>query len=360
MQVNSTETTGGRVVYADVLRIFATFAVIIMHVSASVWNVEPVRSLSWQMCNVYESLVRWAVPVFVMISGVFLLNPDKELSAGKVYKKYVLRVVIAIAVWGLFYRCTDIAISKFIRHKEISRNAAIVELLEIPFGTAWFHLWYLYMIIGLYVMTPIYRVFTRTAGKKEACYLLAVFAIAGICLPFVKKMLLGIHPRLNLNLSVVETMNYTGYFFAGYYLSKAHFSKRQMRLIFVAGILSVAITAVGTSFVSIRAGKGVELFYENMSPVTMMEAVMVFVLVKSVWEERPLSQRCTRIVTELSSCTFGIYLLHAFMIRLCDMAGLTTFMSPAISIPLVSVIVFIASLIVVYLLRRIPVFRKIS
>ena len=355
-----TGSSGGRVVYADLLRIIATFAVIVMHVSSGGWESSSVSSMEWHVFNVYDTSVRWAVPVFVMLSGMFLLDPGKELPAGKIYKKYILRIILAIAVWGLFYRCTDIAISKYIRHKEISRNAAIVEILEIPFGTAWFHLWYLYMIIGFYVMTPIYRVFTRSAGKKEACYLLAVFAIAGICLPFVKKILLCIHPRLDLNLSVAETVNYTGYFFAGHYLSKASLSQKQRRLVFMAGTLSFVITAVGTATVSMRAGKGSELFYGNLAPFAMMEAVMVFILARSLWEGKPFSARFTDVIAKLSSCTFGIYLLHIFMIRLWDMAGFTaSFISPILAVPLLSVAVFAGSLAVTLLLRKVPLCRAV-
>ncbi|MCR5622284.1 MAG: acyltransferase family protein [Treponema sp.] len=351
-----------RVFYADVLRVLAAFAVVVLHVAGDGWKNTAVGSMDWHIYNLYGSLVRWAVPIFVMLSGMFLLDPGKELDTGKIYRKYILRVLIAIVVWGLFYRCTDIAISRYIRHKDISRNAAIVELLEIPFGTAWFHLWYLYMIVGLYVMTPIYRVFTRTASQKECRYLLAVFALFGICLPLLKKGLICIHPRLELNLTVAETVNYTGYFFAGYCFSKASLSKRQKGIVYAVGILSFFIMAVGTAFLSIRGGENTEVLYENLSPVTMLETVMVFILVKSLCGRtstgRPSATNTTRLISNISSCTFGIYLLHAFVLRVYIMAGVTKlFFSPWLSVPLVSLLIFSVSLSITYLLRKIPVCR---
>lgn len=348
-----------RVVYADLLRIFATFAVIVMHVAASGWSSTPVSSFDWQVYNLYDSLARWAVPVFVMLSGMFLLDPQKDTSTAKIYRKYILRIILAIALWGLFYRCTDIAISRFIRHKEISRNAALVELLEIPFGTAWFHLWYLYMLLGLYIMTPIYRVFTKAAGEKDYRYLLLVYALCGICLPFIATILPGIHPRLTLSFTVVETVNYTGYFFAGYYLSNARISRKCSRIIFAAGILSFAAMIAGTALISIRAGEGKELFFNSLSPVTMGEAVLIFVLFRSL-KDKAFSEKTKAIIAQLSSCTFGIYLLHAFVIRLCDLTGLSSFLTnPLLAVPLISVIVFFVSFAIIFVLRKIPLCRKL-
>ena len=74
------ENSKNRIVYADLLRIIATFAVIVLHVSVSKWYESPIREYNWQMFNIYDSLVRWSVPVFVMISGMFFLNPNKEID----------------------------------------------------------------------------------------------------------------------------------------------------------------------------------------------------------------------------------------------------------------------------------------
>ncbi|MBP5464528.1 MAG: acyltransferase family protein [Treponema sp.] len=348
-----------RVVYADLLRIAATFAVIVMHVAASGWSNTPVNTFDWQVYNLYDALARWAVPVFVMLSGMFLLDPQKDTSTAKIYRKYILRVLLAIAVWGLFYRCTDIAISRSIRHKEISRNAILVELLEIPFGTAWFHLWYLYMILGLYIMTPLYRVFTKAAGEKEYRYLLLVFALCGICLPFIAVVLPAIHPRLTLGFRVAETVNYTGYFFAGYYLSKAELSRKSKGMLYAAGILSFAVMIAGTALISMHTGEGTELFFDSLSPATMGEAVLIFLLFKQ-FEGKTFSEKAKALIARLSSCTFGIYLLHAFVIRLCDLTGLSASLSnPLPAVPVISVIVFFVSFALIFVLRKIPLCRQV-
>ena len=74
-----------RIAYFDVLRILATFAVIVLHLSAQHWADTDVYSRAWQAFNLYDSAVRWAVPVFVMISGALFLSGSQ--SIGHILKK---------------------------------------------------------------------------------------------------------------------------------------------------------------------------------------------------------------------------------------------------------------------------------
>ena len=67
-----------RLLYPDILRILAVFAVMMIHVSASGFYTNPVQSFTWQVVNFYECMVRWAVPVFVMVTGMFFLNLSKR------------------------------------------------------------------------------------------------------------------------------------------------------------------------------------------------------------------------------------------------------------------------------------------
>ncbi len=348
-----------RILWADVLKIAACMAVVLIHVSAEVWSSSSVASLDWHVSNFYDSLGRWAVPVFVMLSGMFLLNPEKEMDARTIYRKYIPRILIAIVFWGLFYRCTDIVHSIYFRQATISMRAAFVEFMEIPFGTAWFHLWYLYMLLGLYVLIPFYRVFTKNADQKEIQYMLALFSICGIVLPFIKDLLLLVHPRLNLNLVIPETINYSGYFLAGYFLSKMSFSPKTKGFLYTAAILSFVVTVVGTSFLSSRQGNGNQFLYGYLTPVTMFEAVAVFVFVNSFKNWRPSEKSCM-IISNVSNCTFGIYLLHPFIIRCFNLIGFTSLsFNPVIAIPLLSIAAFLVSMIIVFFLRRISFFRII-
>ena len=89
-----------RIVWADSLRVMATFGVILLHTASTQWGETPVSRWNWQMMNLYDSCVRWTVPVFFMLSGMTFLNPEKEITIKSIYKKYILRLVTALIFWG--------------------------------------------------------------------------------------------------------------------------------------------------------------------------------------------------------------------------------------------------------------------
>ena len=96
-------TDQNRAYYLDVLRIIATLAVVTLHVSAQNWDTVDIHSFAWHVFNFFDSLVRWAVPVFIMISGAVFLDNDRPLSIRKLYRKNVLRLVIVYFVWATVY-----------------------------------------------------------------------------------------------------------------------------------------------------------------------------------------------------------------------------------------------------------------
>lgn len=82
-----------RKIYCDYLRFFAILAVITLHVAAKNWCSTDVQSFEWGIFNLFDSIVRWGVPVFVIISGSLFLS--REIDIKRIYSKYVLRLVVA-------------------------------------------------------------------------------------------------------------------------------------------------------------------------------------------------------------------------------------------------------------------------
>ena len=78
-----------RVMYVDLLRVISMISVIILHVSSCMYAILDIESINWFVANIFDSLVRFGVPVFVMISGVFFLNQNKEYGFEKLYNKNI-------------------------------------------------------------------------------------------------------------------------------------------------------------------------------------------------------------------------------------------------------------------------------
>ena len=221
-----------RIIYADIIRILSTFAVIVLHVASSKWYETPVNEYSWQIFNIYDSLTRFCVPLFVMLSGMFFLNPDKDISISEIYKKYILRLLLAIYFWGIFYQATNILIKYYLDKEIINVEIIKISIGKIILGPPWYHLWYLYMLIGLYILTPIYRIISKYATKENLLYFISIFFIFGTCLNLVNKLLSFIDSRCKIFLSIDSLVDYTGYFFIGYYLSKYDLKKMTRYIIY--------------------------------------------------------------------------------------------------------------------------------
>ena len=349
-----------RLVYPDLLRIIATCAVIILHLCGRWWDVIPINTIQWQIINAFDASVRWAVPVFVMISGMFFLNPEKEVTSGKLIK-HIKRIVIALIVWGLFYQVFFNILSKIILHHEaLSINMIFACFQSFLFGPPWYHLWFLYMIIGLYILIPVYRIFTKNANEKHLRYIIIIFFIFGLVLPFIKKVLLQIDSAYNINFEVSELINYTGYFNEGYYLSKYSFTKKTRIILYVSGLLSLLITIIISAYLTKKNQEVNSLLFGNLLPTTMLEAFSIFILIKEIMNKKELPVKITKVICNVSTCTFGIYLIHDFIRTLFEKIGVTAvFINPIIAIPISCLLVFLSSFIIVYILKRIPIIKKL-
>ena len=151
----------GRLYYLDVMRVVAILAVIMVHVSAQNLYDAKICSNEWIIFNAYDSLVRWCVPLFVMISGSLFLNRNIEIY--KIYRKYLLRLVIAFIFWSIIY-----ALYAYFKDGLSLTNF----VLEIISGH--YHMWYIFMICGLYILTPILKKIAESESVTKYYILLAI------------------------------------------------------------------------------------------------------------------------------------------------------------------------------------------
>ena len=157
-----------RIAYFDVLRILATFAVIVLHLSAQHWADTDVHTRAWQAFNLYDSAVRWAVPVFVMISGSLFLSGSQSLL--HILKKNVLRLVTAFVFWSALY-------AVFM----VNFEGCPKDLIAQQFFNGHYHMWFLFMIVGLYLIVPFLRPIVR--DEKLLRYFLLLTLIFTFLLP---------------------------------------------------------------------------------------------------------------------------------------------------------------------------------
>lgn len=147
-----------RTIYFDYIRVFATFAVMILHISAKNWYFTDVNGFNWQVFNFFISIVRWGVPVFVMISGALFLNRDIPLKT--IYTKYILRMVISYVVWSSVYA--------------LFTEGSMFDKI-VAFAAGHYHMWFILMIVGIYMCVPFIKAIVENENKIRYFLLLAFF-----------------------------------------------------------------------------------------------------------------------------------------------------------------------------------------
>ena len=341
----------GRLVYGDGLRVAATAAVVILHLSGGWIEQTAVDGWAWMACNIYDGFVRWCVPVFVMLSGMFLLDPTRRFAPSDLLR-HALRVVIPLAVWSAVYGVFALLLSH-----TLSLQTVVDALKNALWGHLHYHLWFLPMILGLYLVTPILRAFVKGASRSDFHY----FFLLTFLVTFLLPTLLNLRPSqtvstwLNqLNLSLV--LGYVGYYVAGYYLRVFSLSRPVRLTLYVLGAAGGVVTVWGTALLSRQSGVSDFTLYSYMAPNVLVMAVALFVLFRTLVGER-VSAGGGRMLSGTSAITFGIYLSHDLFIMLLRHYGISTLspLPPAVSIPLLAAGVFLCAAAVAWLLSKLPV-----
>ena len=154
-------STRRRVIYFDILRIVAIFFVVFVHLAAQHWADVDVSSRAWFAFNLYCTTGKWSVPIFVMISGALFLGRDVSISS--ILKKNVARIATVFLFWSGCYALIDL----------VFRHAPLSVVLS-QFITGHYHLWFLYMIVGLYLLIPLLRPIAQSETLMRYFLLLAL------------------------------------------------------------------------------------------------------------------------------------------------------------------------------------------
>ena len=339
-----------RLIGFDRLRIFAVICVIVLHASSTGWSQLSPASLGWQICNVYDSLVRFCVPVLFMLSGVFFLDSGRSYPLRKLFGHNILRLLTAYLFWDFAYA----AILTFVIPTEPSWTA-----FRYDFLYGHYHLWFILALIGLYLAVPCLRHICEER-RTEAYFLLlsflAVFVLGALRLiPALTAWIDATLGKLHLEFF----MGLTGYFVLGHYLKTYPLPPVWEIAVWVLGGLSVLVTIFGTAGLSLRDGVGNSTLYAYLLPNTGLTSAAVFLLFQRFGGRLPRRRSATDRIVRLSADTFGIYLVHDFYLILLREFGLSSdIVNPLISVPVITVLTFGLSLLTVRLLAKIPGARR--
>lgn len=314
------------------LRILATFSVIMIHVSGPlVVNFGNISMIDWNIANFFDSISRYSVPVFFMISGALLLNKDYELV--NFLKRRFGKILPPFLIWLLIYSFTN----RYVFSEEVFDFMKIMK--DVFFGSE-DHLWFVYSLLGVYLAVPILRKWIKHANKKEILYVLIIWLITIVLtIPTLKNYF----PKIDLT----YFSGFIGYFILGYYLSLFQI-KRIIPIMLI--ILGVIITIFGTYYFTVKNSEFYYYFYEYLCLNTLMVSSGMFMLCNKISSS---DRKVVLVVEQVNQTCFGIYLMHPMVLKLFILIGFDVYIfTPIISILLITIVCFLTCFVIIFYLKK--------
>jgi surface polysaccharide O-acyltransferase-like enzyme len=335
--------------WLDLVRVAAIFLVILGHVSGELtfkWG--EISNGQWMIANIYGSFARISVPLFFMVSGYLLLPRSESLRS--FYTKRMTKVLIPFVVWSLIYLLWYCA-------GHTCTPNLVWDLLLVQ-GT-YYHLWFLYSLVSIYLILPVLRLMFRPdTDKKILWYLMGLWLVFQPGLAIANRFW-----DFKINIGVQLT-GFVCFFILGYLLGEMILSKPGIILSVVIAMLGISVTIAGTYLLTLSSGQFDSFFYDLVSMNVILASGAAFILVRKISEAKIFtSPRIHSVSRSLASSSFGIYLIHVLVIEVLS-AGipflhLNAFMgNPLWSIPLVSTVIFILSVLIVRVIQRIPIVNQ--
>ena len=332
-----------QIIWIDAIRVLACFMVILIH------SPRPIEDMSQSL--IYAGINYIAlpcIPLFFMISG-FLLLPT-NLPIKTFLKKRLTRILLPMVFFSLFgFVLVDVAMNN------IDLKDAVFKIAKLPFFTIYGYYWYIYSLAGLYMFAPIISKWLDNSTQKDVQYYLILWMVT-LVMPYIS---IFIPDSYLVNGDFYNPLysfgGYLGYMILGYYLKTyaININGKKLMLIFVVTFLSCCIQPVLYYMKKIYA---IDIPESNayLKIDTMMMAVSLFVLLRKINYQKTIGS----IISFIAPLTFGMYLIHGFIIHyIVSPYTYKTNFPLFIIVLLTAIFSFGISFLCVYLLSKLP-FKK--
>lgn len=339
----------GRALAPDVLKLAACAGVIVIHCSGYGLTLFEAGSFDWLACAFWDSLARFAVPLFFMCTGALMLDPARRLTGRDIFRRYFLRVLVILLVWAWLYYVYGV-VGTYIFTGWLEPDWLLNSVVHTLCFDHHVHLYYLQILLLIYALLPVLRALVRGATERELNWALIVWAALGICWPLLKlwppiSWMGGITPQYPLNMCWAAA----GYALLGQVMNTREPGRAgRWAALFVLGF---AVTFGGTVLLSLAEGELFPGFMEGMSPGPALMACGLFSAARSRFAGRESSPGTARLV----KASFCVYLAHhAFVMAFRQLGFDLTVMPALIAVPVEGAAVFALSLAAWWVLSKIP------
>ena len=300
--------------WIDVIKVFAAILIIVQHSVSTMWTDYQDGTVSWKILTAIFMLARCSVPLFVMCSGYGMMAKERSI---KDVLMHILKLLIVYASWMIIYGIADCLVLLSNGEPTSSAFAAIPKAV----GMGRYHVWYIFGLMGLYLMTPI--LWELMKNKKIFTYALIVSFTATFTIPLVQRM--PTYNRFEYTLGSFDFTYLYGYIF--YYLIGAclHVYKLEIRdnkvALIVGTVVMFILVYVMTVVASAREGEAVQTYFDDMRITGMILYILVFASLRFAFA----GIKDNWLINTLAKVGFAVYMSHVLIINLADKIGLTGF-----------------------------------
>lgn len=296
----------------DLLRVLACFFVIHQHCAELFYgptgHVEVGDDTFFVGIN--TALGRICVPLFAMVSGYFLLPMRGTVS--EFFRKRVSRIVLPFLVWNAVYAIFFIFYGGDTPLQAVKNFFGIF----ITFGANWSHLWYIYMLLGLYLLTPVISPWLERVSQRQLRFYLAIWLLTTL-LPYLNRY---VNPEMwglcfwNVSPTFYYFTGFVGYYILGYYVRRfGALSSVKSLLLIVIGYIPSAMFFIHDMYLY-HEFADLEMSWNFCTlNVVMMTYGMFCLFAKIQWKG---TNAVGRLISDVSAKSYGMYLGHMVVLLL--------------------------------------------
>jgi len=336
--------------YISLLNVISCFAVVLLHTNGCFWQFS--TDPYWMSANIIECLAYFAVPCFYMISGATLLNYRERYSLQTYFVKRFGKTLIPFIAWSLIGLLFQILYFHSVEWSDLSLIYIYNGVMSSSFISVY---WFFPALFCIYLCIPLFAAVEKSAKKETFTYLVAAGLLINAVIPFLRVVK---YPNAAWPLSVGVVSGSLIYPLIGYLISEYELSKKQRMCIYALSIAGLLVHMIGTYSVSMQAGSVVSTYkgYNNLPCI--LYSAGIFTWFRYTGEKLMKIKWLEKLVLLISDYTFGIYLVHMFLIYFIRNSFTVDVTSILYRLGMPFIVVPIAVLII-RIIKRIPVLRRI-
>lgn len=301
-----------RIYYCDLLRLIAIIMVIAIHVFAEVRDLYVVQNIKiYFFLTLLDSFTRVGVPLFFMLTGIFMLNDKKEFRYLEFIKKRIPKLIIPLIIFSIIYYIYD----------SLYNNVplSIISFIDkITSDNIKYHLWFMYYIIIIYIFIPFIKKLIQNISKREQQILITIIFIFGNVLKTINLFAVKYDYNFLRSFILPDLIIYINYVLLGYYLYNNDISKNKRKTLYILGIIFILLIPVFDYWYI--EGLRYDIIPTAVSLFPFIPAIAFFTFIKNNYSKLKITKKTERMLSEISPLVFYIYMSHVLIMDLLKLA----------------------------------------